>query len=275
MENLIEFEEDKIIKLSALILSTFYMIFFFNHFFVIYKLFNNNQENKNNKSNNNETSCICILSQLINCILFFYILENYRIKNTEYLNVTHLIGILLSFEWIFLYIYYYKNGNLKLTILIFFCIFIFISIIIIFFYIKNTFSKKFETILKHITFIFYIFMFNSPGLNIFKLICTGNPNFISISNPITGIFVNIGMIFFIFSLNKYKIIELYFIIYGFISLIFCIFEIIFYFCKTKGLNRNIERDINEMTSQDEYYNNDNDSAHKKISLISRNSIEED
>lgn len=53
-----------------------------------------------------------------------------------------------------------------------------------------------EIILNHISNIFYVFMFFTPGLNILKTILTGNPKLISFSNSFLGIIVNINFILF-------------------------------------------------------------------------------
>ena len=58
-------------------------------------------------------------------------------------------------------------------------------------------NKTIEVVLINITFLFYVLMFISSGSNTINLFKKGNPEYISITNSIIGIFVNIFMSFFI------------------------------------------------------------------------------
>ena len=119
-------------------------------------------------------------------------------------------------------------------------------------------------------------MFVSPGINCIKVISKGDPKYISIANPIIGIFVNISMILFLICLYHYNIIDIYFIAYTCIALAICVFEITYYFVKINKNNykigENIDDDFNPSIRD---YSIRNNNENKKISLISRKSIEED
>ena len=125
-------------------------------------------------------------------------------------------------------------------------------------------------------FVFYVLMFISPGINCFKVISKGEPKYISIANPIIGIFVNIAMILFLISLYHYNIMDIYFIVYIIIALAICVFEITYYFIKVNKNNykigENMDEDINPSFND---YSSRNNNENRKISLISRKSIEED
>ena len=269
MENFIEFENSNIFKISSLALAVFNILFFFSHIYLINKL----NKNKNNiEKVLTETSCLSIIFQLISSSLFFLLLNKIYIQNTKFLSISYLIGIVISFEWYSIYIYYYHNGNIIKMLINFLIPFFILSPILFFFFFIDSFNIKFELLLKHISFIFYLFMFISPGLNIFKLIKTKNPNYIMILNSISGIFLNIGMILFIISLNYYNIEKLYFIIYPSISLLICLFEVFYYTCQIKKGNYYNKKFLDDFKNDD---SSDSGLKHRNISLVNRNSIEDD
>ena len=165
-----------------------------------------------------------------------------------------------------------KNVLLFLLIPVLILVFIFL-----FFFFISDLNRILETIIKNVSFIFYTFMFLSSGFNIFEMIKTGNPKYIMIPNSIIGIVSNIAMILFIISLNRFNSISIYFIIYPLIAIIFCIFEVIFYFCKSNKKNQNllIEDDSNAINNDDNDNDDENTEKGKNISLVKRRSTEED
>ena len=118
-------------------------------------------------------------------------------------------------------------------------------------------------------------MFISPGINCFKVISKEEPKYISIANPIIGIFVNIAMILFLISLYHYNIMDIYFIVYICISLAICVFEITYYSIKINKNNYKIGENIDDINPSFNNYSSRNNNENRKISLISRKSIEED
>ena len=278
MENMIEFEDSNLFLALVICLAVINIIFYFGHFLLIYKI------NKNNDTLI-ESSCLCIIFQLLTSSMFFGLLFKYRIKNTEILNISNLIGISLSLEWTILYMHYYNKGKdifVQCTYAIPFAI---ILVIFFLFFIIDEFNKVFETILINLTFIFYILMFVSPGINIIKLFNTRNPKFILIYNSIIGVVVNILMLLFIIALNYYNIIDIYYITYICISLVICISEIAFYFYrinKDKSKNEDENKEKNEEEEENDVidenfidYAKKNSSNERKISLVSRKTIEDD
>ena len=266
MEHFIEFENSNIFKISSISLGILNILFFFSHIYLINKL----NKNKNNIKNVlKDTSSLNIIFQLISSTLFFGLLNTLYIKNTKFLIISYLIGIVTSFEWYSIYIFYYHEGKIIYILLnILIPIIIFLPILLLFVLVGD-FNKRFELILMHTSFIFYLFMFISPGFNIFKIMGKKNHNYIMILNSIIGIFLNIGMILFIICLNYYKILELYFITYPSLSLAICICEIIYYYCTFNKDNC----DLYEMNRN--FSDSSNDSGYKKISLVNRNSVEDD
>lgn len=272
MENLVEFEKSDIFKMSSLGLAFFNTLFFFSHIYLINKL---NKSKDNIKKIIDETSCLNIIFQLISSSFFFVLLNKIYIQNTKFLSISYLIGVVTSFEWYSIYIYYYHksydNKKIIITILYSLIPFIIFILILLFFLLTDNLSKKVELILKHISFIFFIFMFISPGFNIFKCFTIKNNNYIMILNSILGIFLNVGMILFIISLSYYsKVLELYFICYPIISLLICLFEVTYHIFKNKG-SYNIKGEIGDLDEDSDMA----DSNKQKISLVNKTSMEDD
>lgn len=273
MENFLQFENNTLFKIFSLSLAIVNTLFFFSHIYLINNL---NKDKEKIKEGKFKYSCLCIIFQLISSSLFFGILNKLSIKNTTFLSISYLIGVVLSLEWYFVYMYYYNKERILFALLFFLIPLLIVISIFLLFFLINDFNKLFETIIKNISFAFYLFMFVSPGLNIVKLIKTRNPKYIMIPNSIIGIISNIGMISFIFSLNYFNIIDIYFITYPAISMFICIFEVIFYCSKINNKSYDLYDDENDDINPGYTdYSNDNDSRHKKISLITRNSVEEE
>ena len=228
--NLYEFEQNKVYLASAIGLAISNFLLFLSHIITIIKIYKNKENVDEFLS---EQSCIHIFAQLIFSSLFFCILHRAHLTYYTYLNISNLIGIALTLEWLCLYLYFYHMENKAFA---FIHILLPVSIIIIILAVLLTIgeiNKASEVVLINIAMISYIFMFFSPGSNIAKLFKTQNPNFISLINSIIGILVNIFMAFFIIMLKKYKIISIAFIIYPIISLLICIFQIVYYAIKKK------------------------------------------
>lgn len=270
--NIVEFEESITFKIAAIVLGIFSIIFFFCHIILL------NYINKNKHGLERilpDISCLCIFFQLMVCSIFFCFLFKLKIKNTDILIISNLIGVLLSLEWLSIYAYYNFKEN-KITILKIIIPFLITVGIFLFFFLFSPLNKVTEIILKNLAFVFYVLMFVSPGINCIKVISKGEPKYISIANPIIGIFVNISMILFLISLYYYNIMDIYFILYICIALAICVFEIAYYFIKINKNNykisENIDDDFNPSIRD---YSPRNNNENRKISLISRKSIEED
>ena len=264
MDNLLEFEESSVFISSAIGLGVFDILLFLNHIFLIIQIL---KEKSRLELLFQELSCIHIFAQLIFSCLFFCLLHRFNLANSAFLTVSNLVGIILTLEWLCLYFYFYHNDILIFTIIHMILPISFVAIILSLLLITWEFNKTVEIILINITFIFYIIMFISPGINTIKLFKTGNPKFISLMNSIIGNFVNLFMIFFIITLSNYKIISLVFIIYPIISLIICCLQVLYYFMKIRAYKNSgelIEKVDNE----------DNVNKDKPISLISSDSIED-
>lgn len=264
MDNLLEFEESSVFISSAIGLGVFDILLFLNHIFLIIQIL---KEKSRLELLFQELSCIHIFAQLIFSCLFFCLLHRFNLANSTFLILSNLIGIILTLEWLCLYFYFYHNDNLIFAIFHMLLPICFVVIILSLLLITWEFNKTVEIILINITFIFYVLMFISPGVNTIKLFKTGNPKFISLINSIIGNFVNIFMIFFLLTLSHYKLISLLFIIYPIISLIICCLQVIYYFLKI-GAYRNSGELIEKID------NEDTDKHGKPISLISSDSIEE-
>ena len=272
MENFLDFEDSQVFKLSSIALGIFNILYFFSHLSLLDKLNKNKDNIESIKSN---TSFLCIIFQFISSSLFFGLLCKLYIKNTKFLTTSYLIGIITSLEWFTIYIYYSNEGKI-INILLYMLIPIIILLpILLIFLLVDDFNKNAELALKNIAFIFYVVMFISPGINFYKIIITGNPKYIMILNSILGIFTNIAMILFIIALNYYNIIELYFIAYAIISLIICIFEIIFYYYQILKGGYSPYDDFDSVNPSLSDYGKDKESKQKKISLVNRNSIEDE
>lgn len=270
--NIVDFEKSVTFKIAAIALGIASIIFYFCHVFLL------NYINKNKHGLEKilpDTSCLCIIFQLIACSLFFCFLFKLRIKNTDLLIISNLIGTLLSLEWLSIYTYYdFKESKIAILKLI---IPLLITVgIFLFFFLIGELNKITEIILKNFAFALYVLMFISPGTNCIKVISKGEPKYISIANPIIGIFVNITMLLFIISLYHYNIMDIYFIAYICVALAICVFEIVYYFMKINknnyAISDNIEEEINPSFKD---YSSRNTNENRKISLISRKSIEED
>lgn len=272
MENFLDFEDSNIFKLSSIALGIFNIFYFFSHVSLLNKLNQNKDKIDNIKP---DTSFLSILFQLISSSLFFGLLCKLYIKNTKFLTISYLIGIVTSLEWFIIYIYYSNEGKIINILLYMLLPIIIIVPILLIFLLVDDFNKNAELALKNIAFIFYVVMFISPGINIYKLIKTGNPKYIMVLNSIIGAFTNITMILFIIALNYYDIIELYYIIYGIVSLIICILEIIFYYYKILKGGYSSYDDFDNVNPSLGDYAKDNETKHKKISLVNRNSIEDE
>ena len=264
MDNLLEFEESSVFISSSICLGIFDILLFLSHVFLIIQILN---EKSRLELLFQELSCIHIFAQLIFSCLFFCLLNRFNLANSTFLILSNLIGIILTLEWLCLYFYFYHNDNLIFAIFHMLLPICFVVIILSLLLITWEFNKTVEIILINITFIFYVLMFISPGVNTIKLFKTGNPKFISLINSIIGNFVNIFMIFFLLTLSHYKLISLLFIIYPIISLIICCLQVIYYFLKI-GAYRNSGELIEKID------NEDTDKNGKPISLISSDSIEE-
>jgi hypothetical protein len=269
--NIVEFEKSVPFKISAIALGIVSIIFYFCHVIQL------NYINKNKHGLEKilpDTSCLCIFFQLMVCSLFFCFLFKLRIKNTDFLTISNLIGVLLSLEWLSIYVYYnFKESKISLLKII---IPLLITLgIFLFFFLFGPLNKITEIILKNLAFVFYVLMFISPGINCFKVISKGEPKYISIANPIIGIFVNIAMILFLISLYHYNIMDIYFIVYICIALAICVFEITYYFMKINKNNYKIGENMDDINPSFNDYSSRNNNENRKISLISRKSIEED
>ena len=264
MDNLLEFEESSVFISSTICLGIFDVLLFLSHVFLIIQILN---EKSRLELLFQELSCIHIFAQLIFSCLFFCLLHRFNLSNSTFLILSNLIGIILTLEWLCLYFYFYHNDNLIFAIFHMLLPICFVVIILSLLLITWEFNKTVEIILINITFIFYVLMFISPGVNTIKLFKAGNPKFISLINSIIGNFVNFFMIFFLFTLSHYKLISLLFIIYPIISLIICCLQVIYYFLKI-GAYRNSGELIEKID------NEDTDKKGKPISLISSDSIEE-
>lgn len=267
--NIVEFEKSLSFKIAAIALGVVSIIFYFCHV-VLLNYINKNKHGLQNILPN--TSCLCIIFQLLTCSLFFCFLYKLRIKNTDILTISNLIGVLLSLEWLSIYVYYNFKENkiaiLKLLVPLLISVGIFVFFILI-----GECNKIIEIILKNLAFVFYVLIFVSPGTNFIKLISKGDPKYISIVNPIMGVFVHIAMLLFLILLYHYNITDFYYIIYICISLAICIFEITYYFIRINKNDFSLNDNVDEINPsfRDYSYTNEN----KKISLVSRKSIEVD
>ena len=270
MENFLDFEKSKIFQFSSIGLGAFNILFIFTHIFLLSKINKNKERVKNIIT---ETTILSIIFQIISSSLFFGLLYKLYIQNTKFLSISHLIGIALCLEWLSFYLYY-SDGNKIINIIFYLLIplVILLSIFLLFFFVDD-FNKNNEMILKNISFIFYALMIISPGINISYLIHSENFQYIIIINIIIGLLNNIFMILFIIALNHFNIIELYFIVYNIISLLICIIEIIYYIIK-KNKGFDLYNDVDDINPSFNDYSKDNDSRHKKISLVNRNSVED-
>ena len=270
MENFLEFETSITFKISSFSLAILNILFFFSNIFLINTISINKDKIKIKKL---DFSFLSIIFQLIFCSLFFIILVKLYIKNTTFLIISNLIGIVLSLEWYYIYIYYLIHEKI---INVFFYILIpmiFLLCQFLLFFLLSDFNKLFESIIKNISFIFYVCMFITPGSYIIKMLKTGNPIYIMIHKSIIGILLNIAMIIFIISLNYFGIIEFYFITYPIISLLICAFEVIFYFSKINSINNEDDDNFIDINPGLSDFENDDDSKKKKISLVSKSSFE--
>ena len=264
MENLVDFEESSVFISSIIGLGISDILLFLNHIFTIIRII---KEKARLELLFRELSYIHIYAQLIYSCLFFCLLHRFNMTNTLFLTLSNLIGIILTLQWLCLYFYFYHNDKLFFAIIHMVIPASFIIIILTLLLKLGEINKAIEIILINITFIFYLIMFISPGVNTIKLFKTGNPKFISITNSIIGIIVNIFMMLFIITLSYYKIISLAFIIYEIISLIICCLQVIYYFMNIEKYKKSddlIQRVDTEDTSQ----------KGKPRSLISSDSIEE-
>ena len=259
--NLYEFEQNKIYLASVIGLAIANFLLFLSHVITIIKIINSKEKLD---SVINELSCIHIFAQLIFSSLFFCILHRTHLTNSIYLNISNLIGIALTFEWLGFYLYFYHINNKIFAIIHILLPAAFISVILAVLLTIGEINKISEVVLINIAMIAYLFMFISPGLNIVKLFKTKNSNYISLTNSIIGIIVNIFMAFFIIMLNKYKIISLGFITYAIVSLIICIFQIIYY-AINNGKNKN---------SYDLIETNDDTKNDGQFNLMNNNTNEE-
>ena len=259
--NLYEFEQNKIYLASVIGLAIANFLLFLSPIITIIKLINNKERINEFIS---ELSCIHIFAQLIFSSLFFCILHRTHLTNGIYLNISNLIGIALTFEWLCFYLYFYHMNNKVYGFIHILLPAAFITVILAVLLTIGEINKISELVLINIAMISYLFMFISPGLNIIKLFKTQNSNYISLTNSIIGIIVNIFMAFFIIMLNKYKIISLGFITYAIVSLIICLFQIIYY-AINKGKNRN---------AYDLIENNDDSKKEKQFNLMNNDTIEE-
>ena len=272
MENFLDFENSNFFKAVSMALSISNILFYFSHIYLINILYNN--KNIIHKILT-ETSILNIVFELIFTTLFFGLLCKLYIKNTKFLNVSNLIGIMTSLEWFSIYAIFAFKDKRFVALLYFIIPLVIVLTISLIFFLIDDFDTNSESIIMNICFASYALMFVSPGINIYKLFRTGNPKYIMISNPILGLFSSISMIIFIIDLNHYNIMKFYYIIYAIVSLLICIFEIVFYIYKIykEGYqNYNNFEEINPGFSDS---NNDDDSNKKKISLVSRNSVEDD
>lgn len=265
MDNLVEFEESSIFVSSLIGLGVCNILLFLNHIFLIINLL---KEKSNLESFFEKSSCLNIFAQLIFCSLFFCILHRTHLANSIFLVLSNLVGIVLNLEWLCVYLYFYHKDKIIFAIFHILIPVILVPLILCLLLIVGEVNKIIEIVLINITFIFYLLMFISSGSNTIKLFKRGNPKYISISNSIIGIFVNIFMSFFIIMLFNYKIISIFFIAYSIISLIICIFQVIYYFKKIKNYKDSDE--LSEKLNID-----DNDNKKKSNRLMSEQSIGEE
>ena len=262
MDNLVEFEESSIFMSSLIGLGVCNILLFLNHIFLIINLL---KEKSNLESFFEKSSCLNIFAQLIFCSLFFCILHRTHLANSVFLVLSNLVGIVLNLEWLCVYLYFYHKDKIIFAIFHILIPVILVPLILCLLLIVGEVNKIIEIVLINITFIFYLLMFISSGSNTIKLFKRGNPKYISISNSIIGIFVNIFMSFFIIMLSYYKIISLAFITYSIISLIISILQVIYYFEKIK--------EYKNSDSLTEKLDNEDDNKDKVNSLINNEYIE--
>ena len=262
MDNLVEFEESSVFISSTIGLGVFDILLFLNHIIVIINL---SKEKLKLESLFEKSSCIHIFAQLIFSSLFFTILHRTHLANSVFLILSNLIGITLTLEWLCLYLYFYHKDKLILAIIHILLPISLVIIILCLCLMMGEVNKTIEVVLINITFLFYVLMFISSGSNTINLFKKGNPEYISITNSIIGIFVNIFMSFFIIMLSYYKIISLAFITYSIISLIICILQVIYYFEKIK--------EYKNSDSLTEKLDNEDNNKDKVNSLINNEYIE--
>ena len=262
MDNLVEFEESSVFISSTIGLGVFDILLFLNHIIVIINL---SKEKLKLETLLEKSSCIHIFAQLIFSSLFFTILHRTHLANSVFLILSNLIGITLTLEWLCLYLYFYHKDKLILAIIHILLPISLVIIILCLGLMMGEVNKTIEVVLINITFLFYVLMFISSGSNTINLFKKGNPEYISITNSIIGIFVNIFMSFFIIMLSYYKIISMAFITYSIISLIICILQVIYYFEKIK--------EYKNSDSLTEKLDNEDDNKDKVNSLIKNEYIE--
>ena len=151
MENFLDFEDSHIFKLSSIALGIFNILYFFSHVSLLNKLNQNKDKIDNIKP---DTSFLSIIMQLISSSLFFGLLCKLYIKNTKFLTISYLIGIVTSLEWFAIY-NYYSNKEKMINKLLFMLIPIIILLpILLIFLLVDDFNKNAELALKNIAFIF-------------------------------------------------------------------------------------------------------------------------
>ena len=232
MENLVDFEESNVFFISVIGLAVCLIFLYLNHIIPVINLYKNKERLDNYFK---ELSCIHIFAQLIFSSLFFCLLNRFNITKTRFLTISNLIGIVLTTEWLMVYLFFYHYEKIIFAIIHMLLPLSLPCIILPLILMIEEINKTIELVLINLTFIFYIFMFISPGINIVQLFTKKNVKVISSINTIIGILVNIFMIFFLSILYNYNIISIIFIVYPIISLIICIFFLVYY-CINKENN---------------------------------------
>ena len=199
-------------------------------------------------------SSLSIISCLIYQLMWFIFYSEER-SNIRW---CYFVGIIFSFSWLSIYLFYYSKENQKRNN-IYFLIYIFIILDLIFeiWFIENDIlNNKNENLIsknvvKILSSIFNILMYNTPGLNIFKVFKELDCSYIIIPIAIIGFFNSfIWLLYGILSNDKDNH-KVYFYT-NIIGLTICLLQIVLYlFLRNKNGEPKIKNEtlISDLDSQ--------------------------
>lgn len=191
----------------------------------------------------NSISGLSIISCYFNCAIWTFssaILRENDKDALQYLGYCNYSGMLISFIWTVIYLYHFTSKKiLKFVVYTFTIVDITIEALIVYFISKANGSETINTIMTYIATVFNILMYLNPGLNILRVMQTGNSRMIYLPSVILGLFNSLfWLLFGCFSEGK-----VHAIVANAFGLVICLFLAVLYFIFNKKRKESIDPSI--------------------------------
>lgn len=209
-------------------------------------------------------SGLSIISCYFNCALWTFssaVLNGNDPGDLQYLGLCNYSGMLICFIWIVIYLYHFTSKKiLKFVVYTFTIIDITIELLIVYFISKKNESKTINTIMTNIATVFNILMYLNPGLNILRVIQTGNSRMIYLPSVILGLLNSLFWLLFGCCSSK-----MHAIVANAVGLVICVLLAILYFIFDKKRKESVDNSV--VTQIGSTIPNEDENALEKLGLM--------